>query len=129
MIALGAPLRSARDQAIDGGTLIVDADSKPLGWLASGGLPDAALAGAVTAELLNLGGTLATEDGTLREVLDAALSSPSGRGVVIEPDGRFAGTISASRGAHQDRGRARPTSGATRCEAGARAPVRRDGAP
>ena len=50
----------------------------------------------MTPELLNLGGTLATESGTLREVLDAALSSPSGRGVIVHDDGAFAGTITAS---------------------------------
>ncbi|MDT4934773.1 MAG: osmoprotectant transport system ATP-binding protein, partial [Pseudonocardiales bacterium] len=44
----------------------------------------------------NLGGTLATEAGTLREALDAALSSPSGRGVVVREDGTFAGSVSAS---------------------------------
>ena len=65
----------------------------------SGGSPigdSAPLTGQVTPELLNLGGTLATETGTLREALDAALSSPSGRGVVVTADGRFAGTITAS---------------------------------
>ena len=50
----------------------------------------------MTPDLLNLGGTLATEAGTLREALDAALSSPSGRGVIVHEDGRFAGTVSAS---------------------------------
>jgi osmoprotectant transport system ATP-binding protein len=47
-------------------------------------------------DLLNLGGTLAPVHGTLREALDAALSSPSGRGVVVDNDGHFAGTVSAS---------------------------------
>jgi osmoprotectant transport system ATP-binding protein len=96
VVAMGAALRAAREQAIDGWTLIVDDEAKPLGWLASGGLPDAALSGEVQPELLNLGGTLATEGGTLREALDAALSSPSGRGVIVHDDGTFAGTITAS---------------------------------
>jgi osmoprotectant transport system ATP-binding protein len=95
-VPMGAPLKTARDQAVSGWTLIVDAESKPLGWLASGALRDEALVGDVTPELLNLGGTLATEAGTLREALDAALSSPSGRGVVVHDDGSFAGTITAS---------------------------------
>jgi osmoprotectant transport system ATP-binding protein len=59
-------------------------------------VPDAALGGQVTPELLNLGGTLASASGTLREALDAALSSPSGRGVVVDEEGRFAGTLTAS---------------------------------
>ena len=96
VVAMGAPLRAASDQAVDGWTLVVDAESKPLGWLASGGLADSALSGSITPELLNLGGTLATEAGTLREALDAALSSPSGRGVIVHEDGSFAGTITAS---------------------------------
>ena len=58
-------------------------------------------------ELLNLGGTLATEAGTLREALDAALSSPSGRGVVVHEDGRFAGTVTASEVLSPDRGAGR----------------------
>jgi osmoprotectant transport system ATP-binding protein len=96
VVGLGADLSSARDQARDGWALVVDDDSHPLGWLAVRGLADDALRGEVTPELLNLGGTLATESGTLREVLDAALSSPSGRGVVVHDDGSFAGTVTAS---------------------------------
>jgi osmoprotectant transport system ATP-binding protein len=46
--------------------------------------------------LLNLGGTLAGQGGTLRAALDAALSSPSGRGVIVHDDGTFAGTVTAS---------------------------------
>jgi osmoprotectant transport system ATP-binding protein len=96
VVALGAPLRSAREGNRDGWTLVVDASRKPQGWLAIAGLPDAALSGEITPDLLNLGGTLAAVNGTLREALDAALSSPSGRGVIVAEDGTFAGTISAS---------------------------------
>ena len=67
----------------------------PQGWLAVGGLTGTALDGTVTPDLLNLGGTLAKQSGTLREALDAALSSPSGRGVVVDADGRFVGTVTA----------------------------------
>ena len=95
-VAVGESLRSAKDRTQDGWALVVDADRRPLGWLAVGGLPDSALTGSVTPELLNLGGTLATVSGTLREALDAALSSPSGRGVIVDEDGRFAGTVTAS---------------------------------
>jgi osmoprotectant transport system ATP-binding protein len=92
-VRLGQSMRVAKDRSRDGWTLVVDHDNQPQGWLACGGLPDSALAGDVTPDLLNLGGTLARQDGTLREVLDAALSSPSGRGVVVEADGHLAGTI------------------------------------
>ena len=87
--------------------LAVDHDRHPVGWLAAGGLADDALRGEVTPDLLNLGGTLATEAGTLREALDAALSSPSGRGVIVHEDGRFAGTVSASQVLSPHRGAGR----------------------
>ena len=53
--------------------------------------------------LLNLGGTLATEASSLREALDAALSSPSGRGVIVGDDGTVAGTVTASEVLGSDR--------------------------
>jgi osmoprotectant transport system ATP-binding protein len=95
-VRLGSPLRAARDRADGGWVLVLDAGQRPLGWLATGRLPDEALRDDVSTGLLHLGGTLATEAGTLREALDAALSSPSGRGVVVHHDGRFAGTVTAS---------------------------------
>ena len=94
-IGMGAELTRAASFAEDGWVLVVDNDRRPQGWLAIGD-SSTARAGTVTPELLNLGGTLATEAGTLREALDASLSSPSGRGVVVTEDGRFAGTITAS---------------------------------
>ncbi len=95
-VRLGSPLRAARDAARDGWVLVVDDRRHPLGWLALSGLGDAALAGDVREDHLNLGGTLATEAGTLREALDAALSSPSGRGVVVDGDGSLLGTVGAA---------------------------------
>ena len=35
-------------------------------------------------------------NGTFRSLLDAALSSPTGRGVIVDEAGRFAGTITAA---------------------------------
>jgi osmoprotectant transport system ATP-binding protein len=95
-VRLGEPVRAARDHAQDDWTLVLDAAGCPQGWLAAGRLPDEALTGEITPDLLNLGGTLAKEGGTLREALDAALSSPSGRGVIVHDDGSFAGTVSAT---------------------------------
>jgi osmoprotectant transport system ATP-binding protein len=95
-VALGSDLADAPRAARDGWVLVVDADKQPQGWLALTGVPRSALTGEITPELLNLGGTLATQGGTLRAALDAALSSPTGRGVVVDGDGRFAGTIGAS---------------------------------
>jgi osmoprotectant transport system ATP-binding protein len=96
-VRLGSRLSEARGRTKDGWTLIVDQDNRPQGWLAAGGGDVADDYTAVTPELLNLGGTLAREDGTLREALDAALSSPSGHGVVVDADGRLRGTITAGR--------------------------------
>ncbi len=73
----------------DGWVLTVD-DGRPLGWV------DAAVhPGPVHPSALALGGTLAPAGGSLRAALDSALSSPSGRGVVVGDDGRVLGTVTA----------------------------------
>ena len=36
---------------------------------------------------------MARHDGSLRALLDAALSSPAGRGVVVDEAGRLLGTV------------------------------------
>jgi osmoprotectant transport system ATP-binding protein len=71
--------------------LVLDAEDRPLGWVSSDGL-----SGPVTDLDLHRGGTVATADGSARALLDAALSAPSGRGVVVGADRRFAGTVSAA---------------------------------
>jgi osmoprotectant transport system ATP-binding protein len=96
-VRLGDTVRAGRERARDDWVLVVDAENRPQGWLAVGRLPESVLDSEITPDLLNLGGTLASETGTLREALDAALSSPSGRGVVVHEDGTFAGTVTASR--------------------------------
>jgi osmoprotectant transport system ATP-binding protein len=45
---------------------------------------------------LHRGGTVASVNSTFRAVLDAALSSPTGRGVIVDETHRFAGTITAA---------------------------------
>ena len=103
VVVLGEPLQRVRDRASDGWVLVVDSQQRPLGWL-SVATAEAALAGSAgagTAEnvsegVLNLGGTLATEDSSLRAALDAALSSPSRRGVIVRADGTVVGTVTAS---------------------------------
>jgi osmoprotectant transport system ATP-binding protein len=91
-VALGAPLRG-----LDGDrwVLVVDGQGAPQGWL-DRAAHDGGRDGVVEAGMLNLGGTLATAGGTLRETLDAALSSPSGRGVVVDDAGRLRGTVTAA---------------------------------
>jgi osmoprotectant transport system ATP-binding protein len=92
-VRIGDRVRVAQQRAQDDWALVVDGEQRPQGWLAVGQLSDTALDGEITRDLLNLGGTLASESGTLREALDAALSSPSGRGVIVHEDGSFAGTV------------------------------------
>jgi osmoprotectant transport system ATP-binding protein len=54
-------------------------DGSPLGWRNTGGLV--------------AGGSLLRPDGTLRQALDAALSSPSGVGVAVDADGKVMGGV------------------------------------
>jgi osmoprotectant transport system ATP-binding protein len=51
----------------------------------------------LTPGLLRLGGALARKGDSARAVLDAALSSPSGRGVIVDDEGAFLGTVDPQR--------------------------------
>ncbi|HKR49951.1 MAG TPA: ATP-binding cassette domain-containing protein [Pseudonocardiaceae bacterium] len=68
-----------------GWRLVVDADGRPRGWLAPGD-PDG---------VLRAGGSLHRFGGPMRTALDAALSSPSGLGVVVDGDGAVVGGVRA----------------------------------
>ena len=83
---LGQPVGSVGDRWV----LVVDPADRPLGWVER-----ERVAGPVTEDDLALGGTLAPVDGSLRAALDAALSSPSRRGVVVDGDGCVVGTVRA----------------------------------
>jgi osmoprotectant transport system ATP-binding protein len=74
--------------------LVVDGESKPQGWVHVR-TSSAAPGSTISEESLLRGGTLATQGGSLRAALDACLSSPSGRGVVVDGDGRLLGTLTA----------------------------------
>jgi osmoprotectant transport system ATP-binding protein len=89
-VVLGEPVRSAAGLGGDGWVLVTDAEHRPQGWLylAPGAEP---AQGPITTGALHLGGTLAEQGGSLRAALDAALSSPSGRGVVVDADGVLVG--------------------------------------
>ena len=97
-VLVGQPLSAARDAARDEWTLVVDDQRHPQGWLSVGRKSFGATASTdeITPAMMNLGGTLAPESGTLREMLDAALSSPSGRGVIVDDSGRLRGTVRVS---------------------------------
>jgi osmoprotectant transport system ATP-binding protein len=72
--------------------LVVDGEQRPRGWLDCAAVP---VDHRVTVEDLVLGGSLAGPGASLRTALDAALSSPSGRGVAVAADGAVLGTIAA----------------------------------
>ena len=71
--------------------LVVDDDRRPLGWVEPRRVGDRA----VTSAMLHRGGTVARADGPLRASLDAALSSPSRRGVIVDDTGVLVGTVLA----------------------------------
>jgi osmoprotectant transport system ATP-binding protein len=71
--------------------LVVDDERHPLGWVE----PSRIGGRAVTRDDLHRGGTLAREHGSLRGALDAALSSPSRRGVIVDDSGALCGTVLA----------------------------------
>ena len=89
-VGLGATPDQARAASSDGWLLVVDDDRKPLGWV-----EPHRLGREVDREMLHRGGTVARLHGPLRAVLDAALSSPSRRGVLVDDDGALAGTVHA----------------------------------
>jgi osmoprotectant transport system ATP-binding protein len=89
-VPLGATAAEARAATTDRWLLVVDEAGAPVGWVE----PDR-LHAPIAATDLHRGGTVARLRGSLRAVLDAALSAPSGRGVLAHPDGRLAGTIHA----------------------------------
>lgn len=73
----------AGNSALGDWLLVVDADDRPLGWTGAPG----------GGRGLVPGGSLFRPGDTLRRALDAALSSPSGLGVVVDSEGRVAGVI------------------------------------
>jgi osmoprotectant transport system ATP-binding protein len=86
-VRLGSPLPAGDDWL-----LAVDGSGAPQGWL---NLRDEPHGAVVEERMLYRGGTLATQGGTLRSALDACLSSPSGRGVVVDESGRLLGSTTA----------------------------------
>ncbi|MFI7586424.1 ATP-binding cassette domain-containing protein [Spongisporangium articulatum] len=89
-VGLGAEAAAVQAAAVDGWVLAVDDARKPIGWVRA-----AAVTATVTPDLLHRGGTVAPASGSLRAILDASLSSPSGRGVLVDDDGALVGTVTA----------------------------------
>ena len=91
------PLRAERTLMLgestnghDGWALVLADDHRPLGWINATNVTDG-----VREADLNRGGTVARASGSLRAALDAALSSPSRRGVIVDDAGELVGTVRA----------------------------------
>jgi osmoprotectant transport system ATP-binding protein len=102
-VALGAGPEQAAGAAREGWVLVVDDGRRPLGWI-----EPARITAPIHTEMLHRGGTIAVAGGPLRNVLDAALSSPSRRGVIVDDQGVFLGTIRAHEVLAEIEERARP---------------------
>lgn len=83
-----ASLRDAARQ--DDWALLIDAVGAPQGWL---DLMSLRAQRPLVESDIRLGGTLIRPGGSLRSALDAALSSPSGRGVAVDATGKLIGTV------------------------------------
>src|SRR6201988_4917413 len=100
----GLPLHDIRSVAevdIDGLTLgpsdwvlIRKSDDTPFGWINAKGV-ELHRKGTPLYECTYGGGSLFRPDDLLRQALDSALSSPSGLGVAVDPDGRPIGGVRA----------------------------------
>ena len=73
-----------------GWALAVDDGGRPLGWV-----PGSGRAAITSPADVVPGGSLHRDGESLRSALDAALSSPSGMGVVVDSDGRATGIVQA----------------------------------
>ena len=74
--------------------LVTKADRKPFAWINADGV-NMLRSGRSLYDSTVGGGSLFRPDGTLRNALDAALSSPSGLGVAVDGDGRLIGGVRA----------------------------------
>jgi osmoprotectant transport system ATP-binding protein len=90
-VTLGTSAEDAAAATTDAWLLVVDEQQHPVGWV-----EPAALRGPVRTGDLNLSGTVATTTGTMRQILDAALSAPSRRGVLVDDSGRLVGSVTAA---------------------------------
>ncbi len=88
-VQIGATPEQVRQATADGWVLVTE-DDRPLGWVEPSRIDRD-----LQRQMVHRGGTVATVSGPLRNALDAALSSPSRRGVIVDDDGRLLGTVRA----------------------------------
>jgi osmoprotectant transport system ATP-binding protein len=102
--ATGLPLheiRTVSESDVDGLSLGADdwvlinrADGKPFGWINAAGV-DLHRKGSSLYDSSYGGGSLFRPEHSLRQAMDAALSSPSGLGVAVDDDGKLVGGVRA----------------------------------
>ncbi|SDD22518.1 ATP-binding cassette domain-containing protein [Actinokineospora iranica] len=99
-VPLGTPADVARGRLDAGWAVVVDTENKPLGWVSEAVLSE--VDGEIRPEHLISGGSLYVADaeasgtaGTLRNALDAALSSPAAVGIAVDATGAVVGGVTA----------------------------------
>lgn len=85
---LGDGAATAIKATADRWLLVTDEADRPIGWT-----QPATLHSTIEMADVNLSGTTASIGGSLRQLLDATLSSPSRRGVIVDDDGSFIGCV------------------------------------
>ncbi|MBC9956590.1 ABC transporter ATP-binding protein [Yimella sp. cx-51] len=88
-VELGAGVDEVRSATSDRWLLVLD-EGRPAGWV-----EPKRVEAPIESSMLHRGGTVAKLRGPLRASLDAALSSPSRRGVIVDDDGLLLGTVRA----------------------------------
>jgi osmoprotectant transport system ATP-binding protein len=88
-VQIGATPAEVRRATADSWVLVTK-DNRPLGWVEPSRVDRD-----LHPEMVHRGGTVASVSGPLRNALDAALSSPSRRGVIVDDDGTLLGTVRA----------------------------------
>jgi osmoprotectant transport system ATP-binding protein len=88
-VRVGATPAEVRRATTDSWVLVTQ-DNRPLGWVEPSRVDRD-----LQPEMVHRGGTVASVSGPLRNALDAALSSPSRRGVIVDDDGALLGTVRA----------------------------------
>jgi osmoprotectant transport system ATP-binding protein len=96
------PIQTATEAEIDGLSLgdgdwrlVNRPDGTPYAWVNSEGVTIHRNGGSLYDSTI-AGGSLFRPDSTLRQALDAALSSPAGKGVAVDGEGKAIGTVLAS---------------------------------
>lgn len=89
-VLVGADPDQVKAASSDGWLLVTDEAGHPQGWI-----EPHRISTAVEPSMLHRGGTVARSSGPLRALLDAALSSPSRRGVVVDDEGVLVGSVRA----------------------------------